>query len=59
MPDDKTKTGVQRISTSQDYEVPRIGLRRSASRRSSRPGPSSRAGDLATDVEAHLKDRRK
>ena len=60
-PDDTTKTGGQdrrRISTSEDYEVrdwaAKFGVTKEQLLESVK-----QVGDLATDVEAHLKGRRK
>jgi Protein of unknown function (DUF3606) len=61
MPDDTSKTGGpdrQRISTSQDYEV-RDWAAKFDVTKDQLIEAVKRVGDLATDVEAHLKGHRK
>ena len=61
MPDDKTKTGGQdrkRISTGQDYEV-RDWAAKFGVTKEQLLEAVKQVGDVATDVEAHLKGRRK
>ena len=61
MPDDKTKTGGQdrkQISTSQDYEVRDWATKFGVSKEQLLEAVKQ-VGDVATDVEAHLKGSRK
>jgi hypothetical protein len=61
MPDDKTNTGGQdrkRISTSQDYEV-RDWVAKFGVTKEQLLDAVKQVGDLATDVEAHLRGKRK